>query len=99
MAKPRQRLFLDLAHALARDAEKRADLLEGHWLAAIEAEVETENLGVPFLEVRQRLFDRLGERLLEGLLVRRGVERVRQVVEQLVVFTGGHRRIERQMRL
>src|SRR4051794_10684484 len=35
VAQTRQRLFLDLPHPLAGDAEQGADLLEGHRLAAV----------------------------------------------------------------
>src|SRR5688500_20242098 len=71
--KPAERLLLDLPHALAGDAEQGADLLERHGLLAVEAEVEAEDLRLALLESRERLLDRLGERLLERLLVGRRV--------------------------
>ncbi len=43
-AHQRQRLFLDLPHALASNAEQRADLLERHRLLAIEPEVQAQDL-------------------------------------------------------
>src|ERR1043166_8178713 len=96
---PRQRFFLDLPHALARDAEQRPDLLERHRLAAVQAEVEAKNLGLALLEGRKRLLDRLPERLLERLVGGRRVHRVRQVIEELVVLAGRERRIEGEVRL
>src|ERR1051325_693263 len=99
MTEPRQRLFFDLPHSLARDAEQGTDLFERHRLVTVETEIEPQNLRLTFLEVGERFFDRLGERLLEGLLVGRRVERVREVVEQLVVLARRERRIEREMGL
>src|SRR5574338_1670900 len=87
VSQARQRLLLDLAHALARDTQERADLLEGHRLFAIKPEVEAQDLRLALLEARQRFLDRLGQRLLERLLVRRRVDVVGEVIEQLVVFT------------
>src|SRR4051812_21557424 len=95
----RQRLFLDLTHALARDAEKRADLLQRHGLLIVETEVQAQNLRLALLEVRQRLLDRLRERLLERLLVRRRIHQIRQIVEELVVLARRERRVEREVRL
>ena len=35
-------LFLDLAHALARQVEFLTDLLEGHRVAAVQPEIQAE---------------------------------------------------------
>src|SRR5829696_6842395 len=99
VAQARERLLLDLPHALARDAEERPDLLERHRLLAVEPEVEAEDLRLALLQPRQRLLDRLGERLLEGLLVGRRVDVVGEVVEELVVLARGERRVEREVGL
>src|SRR5207253_4255392 len=58
ITRERVRLFLDLADALARDAQQRADLFEGHRLLALEAEVEPQDLGLAVLERRQRSEER-----------------------------------------
>src|SRR5262245_39740467 len=99
MTQAGERLLLDLPHALACDAEQRADLLERHGLAAVQTKIEAQDLRLALFQVRQRLLDRLSERLLEGLLVGRGVQRVGQVVEELVVLAGREGRIEREVRL
>src|SRR6478672_10148469 len=59
VSQARQRLLLDLPHALARDAEQRTDLFERHRLLAIEAEVQTQDLGLALLQAGERLLDRL----------------------------------------
>src|SRR5206468_1154936 len=81
-----QRLLLDLPHPLAGDAQEGADFLEGHRLAAVQPEVQAQDLRLALLEMGERFLDRLGERLLERLLVGCRIERVGEVVEELVVF-------------
>src|SRR5438309_6116347 len=61
VTQPSQRLFLDLADPLARDAQQRADLFEGHRLLPFEAEVEPQDLRLAVLERREHFLDRLGE--------------------------------------
>src|SRR5688572_22700526 len=39
----RERFFLDLPHALARDAEERADLLERHRLLVVQPEIQAQD--------------------------------------------------------
>src|SRR5690349_3562455 len=99
VTQPRQRLLLDLADPLARDPEERPDLLECHWLLAVEPEVQPQDLRLALLEARQCLLDRLGQCLLERLLVRRRVDVVGEIVEQLVVFARRERSVEGEMGL
>src|SRR5256886_14727506 len=51
VTQPSQCLFLDLADPLARDAQQRADLFEGHRLLPFEAEVEPQDLRLAVLEI------------------------------------------------
>src|SRR2546421_6685870 len=99
VAEPGQGLLLDLPHPLPRDAEQRADFLERHGLLPLETEIQPEDLGLALLEGRQHFLDRLGERVLEDLIVRPGALRVGEVVEQLVVLAGGEGSIEGEVRL
>src|SRR6266496_319854 len=66
---PRQRLLLDLPHALAGDAELRADLLERHRVLSFQPEVQTQDLGLAILERAEHLLDGFGEGVLEDLVV------------------------------
>src|SRR6185369_3372707 len=45
-----QRLIDDLAHALAADADAVGDLLERQGLLTVEAEAETEDLGLALID-------------------------------------------------
>ena len=74
-------------------------MLERHRLLSIEPEVQPQNLRLALLQVRERFLDGFRERFLERLLVRRWIEVVREIVEELVVFAGGHRCIEGEMSL
>ena len=69
MAELEQRLFLDLPHALAGDAEQCPDILQSHRIFAVEAEVQPQNLRLALLQSGKRLLDRLRQRFLERLLV------------------------------
>src|SRR5580698_10456048 len=82
MAQPRERLFLDLPHTLARDVQDRADLLERHRLRGVETEIEAQNLRLALLEPRERLVNRFRQRLVEGLFVGRLVGGIREIVEE-----------------
>src|SRR5215213_10600242 len=97
VAKPAQRLLLDLPHPLAGDAQKAPDFLQRHRLGSVQPEVETQDLGLALLQGREDLLDRLGQRVLEGLGVGTGILGIGQVVEELVVFTGSERSVEREM--
>src|SRR5207247_1736588 len=57
VTQPSQRLFLDLADPLARDAQQRADLFEGHRLLPFEAEVEPQDLRLAVLERREHFLN------------------------------------------
>src|ERR1700686_1672947 len=50
VAQLEQRLFLDLAAALARDLQQSPDVLERHRIGAIEPEVQAQNLGLALLQ-------------------------------------------------
>src|SRR6266511_1605010 len=96
---PRQGLLLELPHPLARDAEQRSDLLERHRPLALEPEVEPQDRRLAVLERGQHPFDRLGQGMLEDLVVGAGIGSVGQVVEQLVVLAGRQGSIEGQVGL
>src|SRR2546422_8750998 len=74
--KPRQRLLLELSDPFPRDAKLRADLLERHRLLAFEPEVQPEDSRLALLERCQHRLDRLGERVLEDLVVGTRIRRV-----------------------
>src|SRR5690606_29156330 len=100
VAQADERLFLDLAHALARDAEERADLLQRHGVTSLfETVVEPEHAGLALLQRVERFLDRVAQRALIGLVVGAGRELVGQVVEQAVVLAGRQRGIQRQVGL
>src|SRR4051794_9816227 len=61
-----QGLRLDLADALAGDAELLADLLERAGLAVVEAEAEPDDLLLPVRQPGQRFHDRLAQHPLGG---------------------------------
>jgi len=50
MSETDQSLLLDLANPLPGDAHENTDLLEGHRLLVIQTEIESKNLGLPFLQ-------------------------------------------------
>src|SRR5437764_517227 len=99
MSQLEESLLLDLPHSLSRNSEECADILERHRIFTIQSEIQPQDLRLSLFQSRERFFDRLRERFLERLLVRRAVRRVRQIIEEPVVFTRGHRRIEREMHL
>ena len=99
MAQLEQSLFLDLTHSLTRDLEQSTDVLERHGVGAIEAEVQAQNFGLPFLQRRQRFLDRLRQRLLERDLVRRRIHVVGEIIEQPIILARCHRCVERQVDL
>src|SRR2546429_408851 len=98
-AQPRQGLLFHLSHPLPRDPGQGPDLLEGHRLLTLEAEIEVQDLGLPFLQGREHFLDRLGQGVLEDLVVGTGVLRVGEVVEQLVVLARGQGGVQREVRL
>src|SRR5262245_11050997 len=61
-----ERFRLDLADALAGDAELLADLLERAHLAVVEPEAQAHDLPLPVVELLERLDDRLGEQRAGG---------------------------------
>src|SRR5690606_10325594 len=99
VAQPGERLLLDLPDAFPRDAEQRADLLEGHRLQAVQAEVEAEDAGLALLEGAEGLLDGGGEGAVVGLVVGPGGELVRQVVEEPVVLARRDGGVEREVGL
>src|SRR6478735_5266748 len=72
-----QRVVLDLADALARDAERPADLLERLRRAAVQAEAERDDLA---LAERQRV-----QRLLDVLPAEAQLRRVERALGRLVL--------------
>jgi hypothetical protein len=51
VTQPRERLFLDLPHPLARDPQERADLLERHRLLVIQPEIQAQDLRLTLFQV------------------------------------------------
>src|SRR5437763_10194772 len=102
-----QRVELDLADALAREAEPAADLLEGLRLRLVEPVTELEHLPLAVRQRRERLRERLApERDLDLVLRKRPVAgdevaegRVLLVADRLVEAGGGPRRGEHLVRL
>src|SRR5581483_7319407 len=66
-----QRVVLDLADALAGDAERAAHLLERARLLALEPEPELDHLPLALRERVERAIDVLPAQRQRGLLVRR----------------------------
>src|ERR1019366_6348371 len=60
LAQPLECAITQLAHAFARDAEHRADLLERVLASTLEPEVETQDLRVARRERAERLLDFIG---------------------------------------
>src|SRR5207248_3004428 len=109
-----ERLNLDLAHALARQAETPADLLERLRLGVREPVAENQDLALAPRQRRERLLQRLApERHLDLLVRERAVagdevaeHRVLLVADRLVEARRGPRRgldllrlLQRQIRL
>jgi hypothetical protein len=95
MPKTNQGLLLDLPNPLPGDAHERPDLLEGHRLLIVQAEVQPKNLGLPFLQRRERVLHTVPESVVVSLVLGSGRVLVGQVVEQPVVFAGRDRSIQR----
>src|SRR5919198_3638488 len=66
-----ERVVLDLADPLARDAEGAADLLERARLPALEPEAQLDHLPLALGQRLERLLDVLAAQRERGLLVRR----------------------------
>src|SRR5688500_2785316 len=93
LAEPLERAVAQLAHALARDAEHRADLLERVLAPALEAEVEAQHLGVARRERAERLLDLVGEEAVHRLLLGVGHLVGDEALDQRAVALGVHRRV------
>ena len=90
------RLVLDLADALARDAEDLADLLERVRLAVVHAETQAQDVCLTLCQRVEDLAERLGQQR-----VARGIRRTRRIVVLNEGADGrillvADRRIERQ---
>ena len=90
------RLVLDLADALARDAEDLADLLERVRLAVVHAEAQAQDVCLTLCQRVEDLAERLGQQR-----VARGIRRARRVVilnegADGRILLVADRRIERQ---
>ena len=94
-----QGLLLDLPNPLPGDAHERPDLLKGHRLLIVQAEVQPKDLGLPFFQRRKRVLHAVFERVVVRLVFGGGGVLVGQVVEQPVVFAGRDRSVQREMRL
>src|ERR1019366_6741966 len=68
-SEPLERPVTQLAHAFARDAEHRAELLESVLASALEPEVETQDLRVARRERVERLLDFIGEKAVHRFLL------------------------------
>src|SRR5688572_8251295 len=67
---PLERAITQLTHALARNAEHRADLLERVLTTALEPEVQPEHLCVPWRKRTECLLDFVGEEAVHRLFLR-----------------------------
>src|SRR5690554_2164868 len=80
-----ERLFLDLTHPLARQAETLADFFQRERMLAADAEVEADDFGLARVQRGKSPLDVDLERLLHEPFVRSRVLLVGQDVEQAVV--------------
>src|SRR5208283_5085093 len=67
-----QREILDLADALARDAELLPDFLQGSFRAAVEAEAVAQYCRFPWVKVPNHVLQHAGDGLVLQIFVRRG---------------------------
>src|SRR5690349_15276914 len=94
---PTERLFLDLADPFPGDTEQATDLFQRHRLGTVETEIQPKDLGLTLFQGGENLLDRLGEGVLESFGIGTGILGIGEIVQQLVVFPGRERRIEREM--
>src|SRR5207248_325928 len=90
-----QRVVLDLADPLARDAERAADLLERARLLALQAEAELDHLALALRQRVERLLDVLAAQRERGLLVGRLGRLVLDEVAELGLLLLADRLLER----
>src|SRR5215831_9499402 len=93
-----QGVGLDLAHALARDAELLADLLERGRLAAAEAEAQRDDVALALWQLRDRAANRVGAHRALDLVLGRRAAGGEQVAEARVAV-GADRGVGRGDRL
>src|SRR5688572_27118491 len=94
-AAPAQLLFrlgLDLAHALAREAELVADLLERQRLLAVQPEAHADHVALLLVELLHERLDLLVERRADELDLRRRNDLLLQRVAELGVAVAHRRR-------
>src|SRR5438105_10957003 len=97
MAQLGQRLRLDLADALAGDAELSADLLERSGLAgAVKTESQADDLLLALAQLTERLLHRFVEQLAGSGIGRRFRLLVLDEVGEVAVLLLANRRVERQ---
>ena len=89
-----QALLLDLPNPLPGDAHKRPDFFEGHRLLIVQAEVQPETLGLPFLERRKRAFHTVLEGVGVRLILGRRCILIGQIVKQPVSFSRRERSVQ-----
>src|SRR5690349_22024844 len=89
-----KRLGLELAHALARQAELLADRLERRGLAA-EAEPKLDDPPLPLGQVGDRTLDALAAHRVDGLLGRIRGRLVGEEVAELGVALGAEALVQR----
>ena len=89
-----ERLGLELADALARQAELLADRLERRGLAA-EAEAELDDPALPLGQVGDRALDALAPDCVDGLLGRVDRRLVGEQVAELGVAVGAEALVQR----
>src|SRR5829696_2839712 len=94
LAEPLERAIAQLAHALARHAQHRADLLEGVLATALESEVEPQHLRVTRRQRVQRLLDLVGEEAIHGLLLRVRHLVGHEALDERAITLRIHRRVE-----
>src|SRR5207248_3030603 len=96
VAQAAQRLCLDLADALAGDAELLAHLLERHRPAVVEPEAEPDDLVLALGQRGQYLADLLlQDRARGGLLRRDGISILHEIAQARVRVVRPQRRLQR----
>src|SRR5262249_9117751 len=93
-----QRLPLELADTLTRDAELLADLLERDRLA-VEAVPHLDDPPLPLGQLLDRAPDGLAADGIRSVLRRIGHGRIAEQVAELAVAVGAHARVQRDGRL
>src|SRR5690242_5470164 len=89
-----ERTVAQLAHALARDTEHRADLLERVLAPAVQTKVETRDFRIARRQRAERLLDFVGQEPVHGFLFGVGHLISDEALDERAIALRIHRRIE-----